>query len=107
MDCLFACDECKVETCLFHNRAPVVLSVADQDLTRKEAANATSRTVVDPAAPPSPSPLPETKGSSVETVARLDTGSSRRNFTRQDLAEELISRGSKVVAVEGEVKGRF
>ena len=46
-------------------------------------------------------PQPETKGSSVETVARLDTGSSRRNFIRQDLADELISRGSRVVAVEG------
>ena len=110
-DCLFACDGCKVDACLFHNRAPVLLSVYEQDQIRA-GTDATDRAAVEATAHQSPSPpaesqVPPAKDSSVETTARLDTGCSRRNFIRQDLANELISRGSKVVAVEGGIKGRF
>ena len=110
-DCLFACDECKVDTCIFHNRAPVLLSVYEQDQIKAET-DAIKRAAVEATAPQSPSPSAESqvlpaKDSSVETTARLDTGCSRRNFIQQDLADELISRGSKVVAVEGGIEDRF
>jgi hypothetical protein len=111
-DCLFSCEECKVDACLLHNRAPVMLSVVDQDLataaeesrSRKRARS--SRPSLDLAA--NPSPGNDSAGEhSISTTARLDTGCSLRNFIRQDLAEKLISLGSKVVAVEGGIRGRF
>ncbi len=59
-DCLSAGDECKVDTCLLHNRAPVLLSVYEQDL-KKAAADATSRAVAEARTLQSPSPPAESQ----------------------------------------------
>ena len=116
-DCLFACEECKFDSCRIHNRVPVFLSVSDQDsaeaavmveevtpsgkdtrATRKARSGSTAlerskkRKTLDPP---------------VEVTARLDTGSSLRNFIRKDLADVLVSRGSEIVAVKGGIRGRF
>ena len=72
-----------------HNRVDVSLSVIDPQATtrREEDAKATR---------------------AIDTVARLDSGSSAFDFIRRDIADELVRMGAKTEdVVVGGVKGPF
>jgi hypothetical protein len=111
---LLSCESCETDSCQMHNRIAVTLSVSDQDRNKAEATGAAAAEPeaegADSAHPAPSSQRKRTEATtdvSVDTTARLDTGSSMRNFISGDLADELIAKGSKVVSASGGVNGRF